>query len=115
MSVRRLAADGVAILPSDAELFLSSVRAHSQPYLAILVHKRAKAYANTETSGRPDTRWSDELNRYADFWPHLAANANERAQLIDALDRIVAEEQRRLQSQSGAMPMTSRFDTSWAI
>ena len=114
-SARQLVAHGLEISPPDSRPELSEVRSLVQPHLAILVHKRARAYSKEETGAPSDERWRSELNRFADRWAHLAANEAERAQLIAVLDQIVVDEQQRLAAESSAIPMTSRFDTSWAI
>jgi hypothetical protein len=96
--------------PSRAEVF-----EHVRPYMAILVHKRARASVAEGASALTDKRWSAELNRHAANCNHLAANEAERARLIELLDQVVAEEQSRMASQAASIPVTSRFDTSWAI
>jgi hypothetical protein len=114
-SASQLVASGLAISAQDARPSLSEVRTHAQPHMAILVHKRAKASAGGEVGALAGQQWLAELDRFADRWSHLAAGDAERARLVALLDQIVAEEQQRLASQSAAIPVTSRFDTSWAI
>jgi hypothetical protein len=92
---------------------VADVRALALPHMAILLHKRAKASASATILS--DTRWLEELNRCADRWPHLAPDAAARTRLIEMLDRIVEQEQRQMDVQLSAIPVTSRFDSSWAI
>lgn len=93
---------------------LQDVRATAEPHLPILVHKRGKASGNGHENATNDPRWLAELHRLALRWTHLAANDRERARLISLLDHVVGEEQQRLAEQVTAIPVTSRFDTSWA-
>jgi hypothetical protein len=115
ISARRLVAGGLEISPASNESLLAELRALARPYMAILVHKRAKASSAEGTAALVDKRWVAELTRFADNWSHLVTNGTDRAQLMEVLDQVVAEEQDRLATESVAIPVTSRFDTSWAI
>lgn len=101
--------------PPDDRPSSSDVRALAQPHLAILVHKRAKASAADGTLALSDKQWESELNKLAGSRVDLAANEAERVRLIKALDQVIEAEQHRLTARSAAIPMTSRFDTNWAI
>jgi hypothetical protein len=93
----------------------ADVRAAAEPHLPILVHKRSKAHGPGTGEGSDPARWLAELDRLAKRWTHLSANDAERARLVEILDRVVQAEQLKQEADSAAMPMTSRFDTSWAI
>ena len=115
-TVRRLLGKGIALEPSERGFVREEVLTLVVPHLAVLVHKRAKI-GNHDGAGTADkTRWTAGLSQFADRWPHLAANAVERSKLVAELDRIVAAEQKRLAdaARAPAVPVTSRFDTSWA-
>jgi hypothetical protein len=92
---------------------LADVRAAAEPHLPILVHKRSKVRSVGDC--QDTARWLTELNRLANLWTHLATNDAERARLVELLDSIVQAEQVGHEAQSAAIPVTSRFDTSWAI
>jgi len=115
VSAKRLLESGLEISQPDSKPLLSEVHELAQPHLAILVHKRAKIISGSGAQAMSDERWSAELYRLADRWPHLITSESERGRLIEALDQIVEGEQRRLAAQSSKIPVTSRFDTSWAI
>jgi|HubBroStandDraft_6_1064221.scaffolds.fasta_scaffold79511_4 hypothetical protein len=115
VSAKRSLENGLQISQSDSKPLLSEVHELAQPHLAILVHKRAKIISGGNAQAISDERWLTELYRFADRWSHLTANESERGRLIEALDQIVEGEQRRLAAQSSKVPVTSRFDTSWAI
>jgi hypothetical protein len=117
--MRELASVGQLVNPepvsSEQRPTLAEVQAAVGPHLPILVHQRSKANGAGVGVCPDHQRWSAELNRLANRWTHLAANDAERARLVELLDRVVQAEQLRQEAQSAAMPMTSRFDTSWAI
>ena len=115
-TVRRLLDDGIALGKSERGFVRDEVLTLVEPHLAVLVHKRAKIRSHDGAETADETRWAAELGQFASRWPHLAANAVERSTLVAVLDRIVAAEQKRLAdaTRSPDVPVTSRFDTSWA-
>jgi hypothetical protein len=109
--VWRLLRQGIE-MPGEPALH-DELRALVAPHLPVLVHKRIKLMQALQ-----DERWTSELNDFVGrvLWPQLAAspalggrNANCVAELVD---EIVAAEQRAETTVS--IPLTSRFDTSWA-
>jgi hypothetical protein len=115
-TVRRLLGEGIALEQFERGLVRDEVVTLVEPHLAVLVYKRAKIRLHDGTGTADETRWTAELCQFANRWPHLAANAVERSKLVAELDRIVAAEQKRLAdaARSPSVPVTSRFDTSWA-
>ena len=86
------------------------------PHMPVLTHRRAKLL---ETSG-PE-RWSDELDAFMrqSLWPFLGADLDyaerNRAFVTLILDVAIEREQRRDPRDCEiAIPLVSRFDTSWA-
>ncbi|HEY1836918.1 MAG TPA: hypothetical protein VGG36_04625 [Rhizomicrobium sp.] len=85
----------------------------AQPYLAILMYKREKF-------GAGDPNWTRELNEFVDskLWPHVASSemlgGRNEAHVAELMDGIVAAELRRERERGAPLPLTSRFDTSWA-
>ena len=114
-SARTLVARGLEI--SDQGPSIADIRELAEPHMAILVHKRARACAESGADVRCDKRWAEELERHASYWAGSNHIQGAIATIAALLDTVVAEEQRRLAeaSQMEAMPVTSRFDTSWAI
>jgi len=115
VSAKRLLESGLEISQPDSKPLLSEVHELAQPHLAILVHKRAKIISGKSAHAMSEERWAAELYRFADRWSHLTTSESERGRLIEALDQVIEDEQRRLAAQSSTIPVTSRFDTSWAI
>ena len=113
-SVRRQIVSALVSPPPDEKPSRAEVHAHLQPHMAILVHKRTKVNVGEGMSALADNRWLAELSRFATNCGHLATNEAERTRLIELMDQAVAEEQNRLASQAASIPVTSRFDTSWA-
>lgn len=103
--------DGISATAQARETELRELAA---PHLAVLVHKRCKACGPDGTNPFEDRRWPAELEQHVRRW-FPDAQIQERIHVAGCLDRIVAEEQKRVSSQPAAVPMTSRFDTSWAI
>jgi hypothetical protein len=114
-AARRVVTKSLEIVPANEKPSRADVYEHARPHMAILVHKRAKVQVVDGTSAVADKRWSAELDRFALNFSHLAKDEVERARLIELLDQIVAEEQSRLAPLTCSMPVTSRFDSSWAI
>ena len=91
------------------------LRELTTPHLAVLVHKRAKLVQALQ-----DERWASELGDFVGriLWPHLSSSETlvGRSQncVAELLDEIVAAEQHAVAAQAEAVPLTSRFDTSWA-
>lgn len=114
ISAGRLVAGGLEVSPASKETLRAELCALARPHMAILVHKRSKVSSADGTAALDDKRWVAELNRFADCWGDLVTKGTDRARLMDELDQIVGEEQDRLAAKSVSIPITSRFDTSWA-
>lgn len=102
--------------PADQQSPLQrELRELTAPHLAVLVHKRAKLVQALQ-----DERWASELSDFVGriLWPHLSSSETliGRSQncVAELLDEIVAAEQHAVAAQAEAVPLTSRFDTSWA-
>jgi hypothetical protein len=96
--------------PLEGEL-----RALAQPYMPVLVHKRAKL-AN-ESEFILGGRWLDELVEFAErVICYLEAEWLDRRQIVGLLDDIIAEEQQKIADalRRETVPVTSRFDMRWA-
>ncbi|HTQ15002.1 MAG TPA: hypothetical protein VMH86_14090 [Rhizomicrobium sp.] len=112
--VWRLLKQGIDMPASWAPALHDEIRELAAPHMAVLVHKRTRMVQALQ-----DERWAGEL---ADFigrivWPHLSASGNlggrDRHCLAELLDEIVAAEQRAA-AGAPSIPLTSRFETSWA-
>lgn len=85
----------------------------AQPYMAILMYKRAKF-------GADDQRWHEEIMEFVTtkIWIHVQGSASldgrNQAHVAELVDAIVAAELRRELAREAELPLTSRFDTSWA-
>jgi hypothetical protein len=105
---------GIARSPFHAELC-----ALSAPHMPVLVHKRAKYLGEPES--QMNMRWFSELEDFVThtIWPLLfdgsVPEVESKSDIIEALDAIVASEQRRAAAAKAVedFPHTSRFDTSW--
>lgn len=111
--VWRLLKQGIDIPAAWHAPLQEELRDLAHPHMAVLMHKRAKF-------GAEDARWHDELHHFVSqtLWPHIAksellAGRNE-AQVAELLDEVVAASQRREAERETEIPLTSRFDTSWA-
>jgi hypothetical protein len=96
--------------PLEGEL-----RALAGPYMPVLVHKRVKLADESEfiLGGR----WLDELAEFAErVVCYLEAEWLDRRQIVGLLDDIIAEEQQKIADalRRESVPVTSRFDMSWA-
>jgi hypothetical protein len=112
--VWRLLRQGIDIPAAWHAPLQEELRDLAHPHMAVLMHKRAKF-------GADDARWHDELHYFVGqtLWPHIAksellAGRNE-AQVAELLDEVVAASQRREAEREAELPLTSRFDTSWAV
>lgn len=96
---------------------IADIRALAEPHMPVLLHKRAKAGGGGLLDAMDDKRWTEELQRHAAQWAGADQSRGTLAAFVTLLDRVVAEEQTRLAevARMEPMPMTSRFDTSWAI
>ena len=111
--VWRLLKQGIDI-PTDWQPALhDELRALAAPHLAVLAHKRTKLVQALQ-----DERWASELGDFVNrvLWPYLATSealaGRSQNCVAELLDEIVAAEQRVVAAD--AIPLTSRFDTSWA-
>jgi hypothetical protein len=112
--VWRLLKQGIEV-PGDWQPALQGeLQALAEPHMAVLVHKRAKLVQALQ-----DERWAGEL---VDFvarivWPHIRQSEHlagrDQNCVAELLDEIVAAEQRAAIA-AAPIPLTSRFDTSWA-
>lgn len=103
-----LSADGDSPLSAEiAEL--------AAPHLAVLAHKRARLYESLELAG--ERRWQSELHAFVArvIVPGLARTpgAASADALVEIMDMIVADAQAN--GAKAGVPVTSRFDTSWAM
>ena len=96
--------------------FETGIKELLAPHMPVLTHRRAKLL---ETSGQE--RWSDELDAFMrqSLWPFLGADLDyaerNRAFVTLILDVAIEREQRRSSREPElAVPLVSRFDTSWA-
>jgi hypothetical protein len=112
--VWRLLKQGIDI-PTDWQSGLhAELRELAAPHLAVLVHKRTRLVQALQ-----DERWASELGDFVSriLWPHLASSdklaGRSQSCVAELLDEIVAAEQ-RVAAQIVPVPLTSRFDTSWA-
>jgi hypothetical protein len=112
--VWRLLRQGID-MPVDWQPALhSELRALAEPHMAVLVHKRAKLVQALQ-----DERWASDLVDFVGriVWPHLNASEHlggrDQNCVAELLDEIVAVEQRAV-ARVVPVPLTSRFDTSWA-
>jgi hypothetical protein len=102
--------------PADRQSPLQDeLRELAAPHLAVLAHKRAKLVQALQ-----DERWAGELGDFVGriLWPHIATSealeGRNQSCIAELLDEIVAAEQHAVAAQTEAIPLTSRFDTSWA-
>ena len=118
-AVRQVIAFFVQGLDFESErrrAFESDLKELMAPHMPVLTHRRAKLL---ETCGQE--RWSDELDAFMrqSLWPFLGADLDyaesNRAFVTLILDVAIEREQRRnSQDCEVAVPLVSRFDTSWA-
>ncbi|HET7335012.1 MAG TPA: hypothetical protein VFI93_07830 [Rhizomicrobium sp.] len=101
-------------------LFEDEVRELATEYLPILLHKRAKLFAAYGQAA--ESQWQEELRFFQGrvLLPALGERADYAArharQVCRVLNRMVcsAQAERDAAQAGSAMPVTSRFDTSWA-
>jgi hypothetical protein len=115
---------GIDFTPHGRKAFETEMRELVEPSLPILIHKRAKFLREAEDGTVRADLWAKELGDFMNrifFWPNLGAHRafveKNRAYVAQLLDRFIAEEQRKsvaAQAVDG-VPMTSRFDSSWAV
>jgi hypothetical protein len=111
--VWRLLKQGIDIPAAWHAPLQDELRDLAQPYMAILMYKRAKF-------GADDARWTSELVGFVTtkLWIHIQGSASlegrNQAHVAELVDGIVAAEIRRERAREEALPLTSRFDTSWA-
>ena len=115
--VWRLLKTGVDFPPTFERSNESELRELVAPHFPVLVHKRERLQALTEGS----ERWAHELHIFVDnaLIPLLGnrrdrMTGNDRNRLVRAVDNFVSDEVERLRSEVLALPVTSRFDSSWA-
>jgi len=113
-SVERLLARGIELSPAKTKAAHAELVTLVEPFLPVLVHKRKKSFG--QGGSIDDAHWFAELYHFAGRWPHLTPNAAARGRLVVELDKIVCAEHKRLADEalSPTVPVTSRFDTSWA-
>lgn len=96
----------------------ADVHSLSEPHLAVLVHKREKHFESLELAG--ERRWYAELHAFVlrVLKPRLDVNpvfdGVSVDDLADMVDDMVAAVHRRDPAASD-VPMTSRFDSGWAV
>lgn len=101
-------------------LFEDEVRELTAEYLPVLLHKRAKLI--TAYGKAFEARWLEELKFFQErvLWPALGERADyavrHRRQVSRVLNRMVCAAQAACDAPQAntMMPVTSRFDTSWA-
>jgi hypothetical protein len=100
-------------VPDDGSSFRGELRELVERDLAVLVHRRGKLLSND--------RWSDDLETFVSR--RLRANLGGQfdgwtdGAVARLLDAIVADEEQRIavRARKGrTLPVTSRFDSSWA-
>jgi hypothetical protein len=112
--VWRLLKQGIDVPMEWQPALHDELRALAQPHMAVLVHKRAKLVQALQ-----DERWASDLVDFVGriVWPHLSASEHlggrDQNCVAELLDEIVAVEQRAV-ARIAPVPLTSRFDTSWA-
>lgn len=107
-SAFRLFQQGIDFPPSFDRSLESELHELLAPHLAVLVYKRGK-FAGSD-------RWVQDLEEFVDgeIRPYLSpANASVR-RLEKIVDRLIASHQ-TTSALADIMPLTSRFDTSWAM
>ena len=110
--VWRLLKQGIDIPVAWHAPLQDELRELTQPHMAILIYKRAKFDS--------DARWRAELHEFVSrtLWPHIANSellgGRNEAHVAELMDEIVVAEQRREAEREADIPLTSRFDTSWA-
>ncbi|HEY1632263.1 MAG TPA: hypothetical protein VGF56_13180 [Rhizomicrobium sp.] len=110
--VWRLLRQGIEMPTEWQPALHDELRALAAPHMAVLVHKRAKLALE-------DERWVADLREFVGriVWPHLNGSEHlggrNQSCVAELLDDIVAVEQRAA-ARVVAVPLTSRFDTSWA-
>jgi hypothetical protein len=111
--VWRLLKQGIDIPAAWHAPLQEELRDLAHSHMAVLMHKRTKF-------GAQDARWHDELHHFVSqtLWPHIAKSellsGRNEAQVAELLDEVVAASQRREAEYETEIPLTSRFDTSWA-
>ncbi|HEY2071523.1 MAG TPA: hypothetical protein VGG48_18330 [Rhizomicrobium sp.] len=89
------------------------LQALAAPHMAVLAHKRTRLALQ-------DEKWVGELTEFVSrtLWPHLKDSEHLTGRsahcVAELLDEIVAVEQRAVAAASTVVPLTSRFDASWA-
>jgi hypothetical protein len=118
--VWRLLKQGIDLPAVKPPALQAELRELAQPFMPVLVHKRAKVSASPGTL--EDERWFGELSDFVSqmLWQHIQASealaGRSRNCVAELLDEIVAMEQRSMAELALAdiLPRTSRFDTGWA-
>jgi hypothetical protein len=109
--VWRLLKNGIDIPPLWNTSLTEELKMLASGHMAILMYKRAKFGA--------DLRWQEELREFVaeKVCPHLAKAGVpvSKSHVADVLDEIIATELLRESAREAALPLTSRFDTSWAV
>jgi hypothetical protein len=109
--VWRLLKHGIDIPPAWNTSLVDELKMLSAGHMPVLMYKRAKFNA--------DLRWQEELREFVSdkICPHLAKAGVpiSKSHVADVLDEIVATESLRESAREAALPLTSRFDTSWAV
>jgi hypothetical protein len=99
---------------------VEELRCAVEPHLAVLVHKRNRCLSPEDGNIRAE-RWASELDDFVTrnfIQSALAANralgTMGRGELTCLVDRLVEAEQCKAAARGAALPLTSRFDSSWA-
>ena len=117
-TVWRLLKSGIDFPPTFERSKESELRELVAPHIPVLVHKRERLSALEEQGLR---RWTVELHSFVDrvVLPLLGirgeVTGNDRNRLVWLIDSFVSDEAERARAAAADLPLTSRFDTSWAI
>jgi hypothetical protein len=116
-TVWRLLKHGIDFPPTFERSKESELRELIAPHFPILVHKRERF--DTQEDGAQ--RWDGELHCFVDrvVGPLLGFGGNmtgtEHNRFKRLVDGFVTDEIERAKAKAADLPLTSRFDTSWAI
>lgn len=115
-TVWRLLKNGIDFPPTFERSKESELRELIAPYFPVLAHKRERFH--TQDDGAE--RWFVELHTFVDrvAGPMLGLSARttgtDRNRVVRMIDTFIGEEIARGKTEVAGLPVTSRFDTSWA-
>ncbi|MBI3678639.1 MAG: hypothetical protein HY243_18670 [Proteobacteria bacterium] len=117
-TVWRLLKSGIDFPPTFERSKESELRELVAPHIPVLVHKRERFSVQDEQGLK---HWTVELHSFIDrvVLPLLGirgeVTGNDRNRLVRLIDTFVSDEVERAKAAETTLPLTSRFDTSWAI